>query len=197
VRCRQLSIDCEKVKARRLQRWLWWGEPVLRSALVRKIRFDESRGLAFKPRTKKLIGEIGLIHEVARTTQCERLILTGLRGQSASLFDKFPSRRPHNIKKLWFSKALLRMMINPRGEHAPQYLGLFQVLTFAFRNQPTKLDFQELGWNPRAKRLRSVVDRQRSICGDSHFRLSRPQPYFRGANAVGGFCRFDQDKAWQ
>jgi hypothetical protein len=90
--------------------------------------------LAFKPRTKKLIGEIGLIHEVARTTQCERLILTGLRGQSASLFDKFPSRRPHNIKKLWFSKALLRMMINPRGEHAPQYLGLFQVLTFAFCN---------------------------------------------------------------
>jgi hypothetical protein len=73
--------------------------------------------LAFKPRTKKLIGEIGLIHEVARTTQCERLILTGLRGQSASLFDKFPSRRPHNIKKLWFSKALLRMIINPCAEH--------------------------------------------------------------------------------
>jgi hypothetical protein len=60
--------------------------------------------------------------------------LTGLRGQSASLFDKFPSRRPHNIKKLCFSKALLRMMINPRGEHASQYLGLFQVLTFAFCN---------------------------------------------------------------
>jgi hypothetical protein len=84
--------------------------------------------------------EIGLIHEVVRTTQRERLILSSLNGRSAPLFDKFPSRRPHNIEKLWFSKALLRMMINPCGEHTPQYLGLFQLLTFAFRNQPTKLD---------------------------------------------------------
>src|ERR1700741_48788 len=71
---------------------------------------------------------------IGARTQCERLILTGLRGRSAPLFDRFPSRRPHNVEKLWFSKALLRMMINPRSEHTPQYLCLFYLSTFAFCN---------------------------------------------------------------
>jgi hypothetical protein len=76
--------------------------------------------------------EIGFIREVVQPTLCERLILTGFRGQSAPLFDKFPSRRPHNIEKFWFSKLLLRMIINPCGEHTPQYFCLFYLLTFAF-----------------------------------------------------------------
>src|SRR4029077_12221448 len=136
------------------------------------------RGSESLTERRRIAREIGLIHEVVRTTQCERLILSSLNGRSAPLFDKFPSRRPHNIKRLWFSKALLRMMINPCGEHTPQYLGLFQLLTFAFRNETGLLGAR---LKSKGERLHSLVDRQKSICGDSHFRLSRPTLSHQGS----------------